>query len=211
MGGLFSRPEDPGRAEALRQEQVNNDLRGKVIDLFDSQQLLVLGLLGSGKTSLINSFNHVINLSVDNLAIFQEVGDFAPASTPVTLTYATYGPKRKLYNLLKESNPLVWERAPTFFDIPGIDSKYFDGEKAIGHLSQLLNHIVRGQVKEFSDLLSLYDSKADLKQIQDQLPIDAWRPQSILCVLDLSIPLRTEFLTKVVTKVVQGAKKEGRG
>ena len=110
--------ESTEKAKGEFTEKANDDLRMKVIHLFESQQLLVFGFMGSGKTSLINSFNHVINLSVDKFAAFQEVGEFALSNRHVTLTYETFGPTKNMYHLLKRENKRQWEQGPRLFDLP---------------------------------------------------------------------------------------------
>ena len=199
-----------GESKDESKEKANDDLRMKVIHLFEGQQLLVFGFMGSGKTSLINSFNHVINRSVDKSAAFQEVGEFALSQEHVTLTYETFGPTKNMYHLLKRENKRQWEQGPKFFDLPGINSKMVAGQQRIDQMAQLLTHLVRGQVKEFTEIVSLCDPAADLKGLDEQIRVDKRRPWSILCVLPLDADFQTEIL-KIVDKVERASKQDRGG
>ena len=84
------------------------------------------------------------------------------------------------------------------------------GQQRIDRMAKLLTHLVLGQVEEFTQILSLCDPEADLKGLDEQIPVDERRPWSILCVLPLDIDFQTEIL-KIVDKVERASKQDRGG
>jgi hypothetical protein len=185
-------------------------LEKNVIDHFEGQQLLIFGAMGSGKTSLINSFNHVINQSVNRSVEYQEVGEIADSQRHVTLTFQTYGHERNMYHLLKTQQPTQFEKGPRFFNSVGLNAKMLDGDEKIKNMAKLLTLLISGKVEEFTEMLPLVDPEAHLDQLDHQLPVDKNRAWSVLCVQALNVDFSSEIF-KVVDSVERASKKNQGG
>ena len=104
-----------------------DELRDDMISTFDSQRILLFGRYGAGKSSIINTFNHVTNLvqhDVKQIAAIAEEGS-SEADTK-TRCYTVYGTNtaEAMYEYLKESKigelRTLFTKAPEFIDTPGI-------------------------------------------------------------------------------------------
>ena len=98
--------------EEQEQKEVN-ELRTKVIKLFQGQQLLFVGTIGSGKSSLVNSVNHTLNL-VDPKVPYQEFANIGGATAGYgTMTYRAYTMKRTL-SVAQKSSTKSFKCSKTF-------------------------------------------------------------------------------------------------
>ena len=173
-----------------------DELRQAVIKLFNGQQLLFVGTVGSGKSSLVNSINYVLNLKRSESVVYQEVARISAGEADHgTLTYRTYSSENKLFHELKEMNLLQDpSRAPKLVDIAGINEQVLnDGFD----LKQLLIYLVTGKVREFTQMVQLFNSAGELEKISKQEKVQANRTWLMICVISLEEPFPKKFFHQV--------------
>ena len=172
-----------------------DEMRRTVIRLFDGQQLLLVGPVGSGKSCLINSINHVINLEDPN-ARYQELARISSGkANHGTVTYRSYIAERTLFHALKEKNLLTDPSiAPSLFDVAGVDKQLLDSGF---NLKQLLICLVRGQVREYTQMIAIFNDGSTLNNLSQQAAIEANRAWSMICVISLNEPFPKELLEQV--------------
>ena len=172
-----------------------DEMRRTVIRLFDGQQLLLVGPVGSGKSSLINSINHVINLE-DPHARYQELARISSGeANHGTVTYRSYIAERTLFHALKETNLLPDSSiAPRLFDVAGVDQQLLDNGF---NLTQLLIYLLGGQVREYTEMIAMFNDESALNNLSQQAAIEANRAWSMICVISLSEPFPRELLEQV--------------
>ena len=188
--------EEQRRQEEMRrhEEEKVAALKKEVINLFNGQQLLLLGHYGVGKSSFINTVNHVLNLVQPNVP-YQELAELsARESDHGTLIYRAYGPRKKMYMALKESDfSAKQDFGPIFFDVAGVNDKIvneFD-------LKQFLIHLVNGQVKEYTDMVRIYNREDQMEQMRDESKVDNLRAWSIICLVSVADAFPTRLLQHV--------------
>ena len=139
MGNAFSsffRNINPVEKEISR-------VREKLIEEFDGQKFLVLGQPGCGKSSLINSFNYVINLT-DPRADYEEIAQAGASSTEhVTKRLTKYDFRRKMYVSLRGDRR---KKAPAFFDLVGLPNQ--------AALADLISKLADGKIEDRTNMLA---------------------------------------------------------
>ncbi|XP_062506667.1 uncharacterized protein LOC134183200 isoform X2 [Corticium candelabrum] len=190
-----------------RQREVD-ELRKDVFKKFDGQKILLIGTLGSGKSSLVNSINYVLNLENPN-AHYHEVAELSDSEayhgTPV---YRMYTPEKDLYHEVKDQNLLEdVSSAPTLFDISGVDEQLLDGDQL--DLKKFLLCVFQGKVEEFTDIIKIFNTPEELEKVAIQEAADDRRPWSVVCVVSLAAVFPTKFYENVAkalreTKANQG-------
>lgn len=177
-----------------------SSLRQTVFKLFQGQQLLLVGYAGVGKSSLINSINHVINLAVPMVS-YQEVAAIAAGEPDHgTLVYRSYSSDKEMYHAL-ESGELteVRRRAPTFFDVAGVVERLLQGDFDFKNLLTLL---VKGKVEEFTQMVEVFNHPDEkLEKFRKAGSMDCQRAWSMLCVVALSDGFPGKLLEHVAAAV----------
>lgn len=192
MGAVSSRRE----ANNIRQ------LRTQTYKRFDKQQLLLVGYVGAGKSTLIDTFNHAIN-KVDDQSAYQEV--FAKPDHR-SITCRTYGPSR-MFQALKASREQrrLQRAAPKFFDVVGVTDKILSGSF---DLTSLLTHIVNNRVTEFTEMVQSFNSEQELQVMKDQL-MNYRRSWSMVCVVSLIDHFPIDLLEHVSRALKEMAPQQG--
>ena len=181
--------------EEQEQKEVN-ELRTKVIKLFHGQQILFVGTPGSGKSSFVNTVNHALNL-VDPEVPYQEFARIGGTGADHgTMTYRTYTMKRGLFQSLKSQVPNP-SNAPKFFDIAGVSETLLQRDHF--DFKQLLIYLVQGKVKEFTQMIEVYNNKQQLKEIEKQEAIKSNKVWIMVCVVSLYDPFPQLFLEQVAS------------
>ena len=183
-------------------QQEVDELRRKVIDLFSGQQFLLVGHYGVGKSSFINSVNHVFNVIRDPKFPYQEVAEIFQRETDHgSLVYTTYRPDTTgMYKGLETKELLAKrEHAPVFFDVAGINDKIANEID----FKQLLIYLVNGQVKEYTQMIKIYKREEQMDYLAKIPKMDTLRAWSILCVVSLCDAFPQKFLEQVNEAVRQ--------
>jgi GTP-binding protein EngB required for normal cell division len=150
-------------------------LRKEVVERFDGQKILLVGPEGSGKSSLINTFDTVLQLT-DPTYQWKEWAVYGPGKTdrytanPTTFHYRKYHTERLYQNLEKFLGDTPPEKCPTFFDTTG-----FRGTGKIPE-DDLIVHIASGDVPEDTDLLSILrgEEKCDEVCAEQNKELQSW-------------------------------------
>ena len=186
MGGVHS---------SKKLERDVHELRKETVQLFARQQLLVVGSIGVGKSSFINTVNHVFNLVCPKSA-YHEISEISGREfNHGALLFCAYGPENGMYEKLKDSEfSRERDRAPIFFDVAGVN------DKIVGNIDfkQLLIDLVNGQVKEYTEMVKYCNSRKQLEELSTQPKVDsvlkAW---VILCVVSICDPFPKNLLEQV--------------
>ena len=123
-------------------------VREKLIEDFDGQKFLVVGRPGCGKSSLINSFNYVINLT-DPRADYEEIAQVGASSAgevsteTVTKSLTKYDFRRKMYVSLRGDRR---KKAPAFFDLVGLPNQ--------AALADLISKLADGKIEDRTNMLA---------------------------------------------------------
>ena len=194
----FSKHHNMGGGSSRKLEQDVYELRKKTVKLFAHQQLLVVGHVGVGKSSFINTVNHVFNLVCSKPA-YQEISELSGReSNHGTLLFRAYGPKNGMYEKLKDSEfSREQDGAPIFFDVAGVN------DKIVGSIDfkQLLIHLVNGQVKEYTEMVKVYNSQKQLEELSTQPKVNSLKAWVILCVVSLCDEFPQKLLEQVYLAV----------
>ena len=183
--------------EEQEQKEVN-ELRTKVIKLFQGQQLLFVGTIGSGKSSFVNTVNHALNL-VDPKVPYQELARIgATDAVHGTMTYRTYTMKKGLFQSLKSQVPDP-SNAPRLFDIAGVTEQLL--QKDNFDFKQVLVYLIQGKVKELTQMIKLYNSKQQLQEIGKQEEVEENKVWIMVCVVSLYDPFPQLLLEQVASAV----------
>ena len=176
--------------ESVQQREVA-ELRKKVINLFSYQQLLLVGHLGVGKSSFVNTVNYVINL-VKPRSVHAEIAEVFNQEDRGSCAYMSYGSDRGMYGALRESKFSAEQmRGPIFYDLPGF--KYsidFD-------LTQMLIYLVNGQVREDTYMVKMFNNKEKIEQWITPRREDNQRPQIVLCMVSVADTFPQQLLEHV--------------
>eukprot|EP00118_Oscarella_pearsei_P008797 m.47027 g.47027 ORF g.47027 m.47027 type:complete len:296 (+) comp33756_c0_seq5:199-1086(+) len=111
--------------------------RQNVISNFKKQTFILLGLAGAGKSSLINSFNYVINLHGDSDTQWEEVAAVGAGSRQQTKKVKKYDGTCGMYSRLDYEDQ---GKAPGFIDLIGLPNQEF--------LSELMQCVVNGKIPD---------------------------------------------------------------
>eukprot|EP00118_Oscarella_pearsei_P028643 m.2614 g.2614 ORF g.2614 m.2614 type:complete len:291 (+) comp8795_c0_seq1:534-1406(+) len=137
MGGLLTSIASltPTQREIVR-------LRKELISNFSGQKFLILGRPGCGKSSLINSFNYVINLT-DPKADYEEIAEVGQSQAETkTRRLTKFDYQRKMYSKLKVADR---KKAPAFFDLVGLPNQ--------ATLGDLIGKLADGKIEDRTDML----------------------------------------------------------
>eukprot|EP00118_Oscarella_pearsei_P015698 m.143311 g.143311 ORF g.143311 m.143311 type:complete len:300 (+) comp38383_c2_seq4:1343-2242(+) len=151
MGNFLFQPPPVPENEAAQEDQVDDAidyLRKKIIkEKFKSQRILLVGELGSGKSSLINTFNMAINFAdpksdekgFDDIA---EVAQDTPSSK--TEMFTRYGIEKNMYAALRTSDEFAEfrDQAPVLFDLPGFPNR------ELSVCKEVLRGLIKGAIAE---------------------------------------------------------------
>ena len=166
MGQLFSRQSEvPTRSiEDIAQEV--QERRTEVTNLFAGQKLLVLGGDGHGKSSLINTFNHVIRLADPNV-VYEEVAEVGPSQSVTKTPY--------LNRYKKEDSALFLgvqgSNFPVFLDTAGMN----EDDKVQAKIVQLVKALAAGKIQQRADTKALLaDFKTNFDKMEADEDMAAW-------------------------------------
>jgi GTP-binding protein EngB required for normal cell division len=114
--------------ERVRAQTDENILKGVVerrlelIECFEKQMILLIGVPGCGKSSIINSFNFVVNLCFEDPTAFVKVADVSDAvGRTKTMQLKQYGPETRI--MYKKVPDEKRRKCPTFFDLCGLPNR----------------------------------------------------------------------------------------
>ncbi|XP_065837030.1 uncharacterized protein [Oscarella lobularis] len=170
--------------------------RKNLIERFDGQKFLILGRPGCGKSSLVNSFNYVINL-VDPRADYDEIAQVG-ASTGETKTrhLTKYDFRKEMYACLKGDER---RKAPAFFDLVGLPNQ--------ATLSDLISKLADGKIEEGTDMISAvseddpsYRENLGKEHREPQKSMAAW---TIILVLSANEPFPEGLATDIKEAIGQ--------
>jgi energy-coupling factor transporter ATP-binding protein EcfA2 len=166
-------------------------LRKEVVERFDGQKILLVGPEGSGKSSLINTFDTVLQLT-DPTYQWKEWAVYGPGKTdrytanPTTFHYRKYHTERLYQNLEKFLGDTPPEKCPTFLDTTGF--------RRTGKIREddLLVNIASGNMPEDTELLSIMEGekKCDDVITEQNKELQSW---SIVFVAGASIDFPKEI------------------
>eukprot|EP00118_Oscarella_pearsei_P027238 m.310942 g.310942 ORF g.310942 m.310942 type:complete len:343 (+) comp56898_c0_seq1:46-1074(+) len=132
-------------------QEILDERRARLIKSFNSQRILLLGEVGHGKSSLINSFNYVANL-VNSEAQFVTVAQPGGGHSSKTKRLTAYGPDLKeMYTELKDSG--ASSKAPTFLDTCGMPNR--------DNLTPVFQRLIDGQIEANSFIHEAVDKLDD--------------------------------------------------
>ena len=162
-------------------ERAVHRLREDLIDRFEKQQFLILGRLGCGKSSLVNSFNYVINLTNPE-ADYEEIAPVgASTGAAKTKKLTKYDLKREMY---AELSPDQRRDAPAFFDLMGLPNQ--------AALADLISKLADGKIEDgtnmmraFSEEDSSYRENLGREHKEPQRPMAAWAIIFVLSVREI--------------------------
>ena len=205
MGNGASNGNNGEQSEKKKKEQEQKEvdtLRSKVFKLFSGQRFLLFGSYGSGKSSLINTINHVLNLSNPDVR-YAEVAEVQHEETDYgTLMFTAYG-SPEMYKELRQASR---KNAPVFFDVAGVNDKvasYID-------LKQLLIFLLNGKVRKNTEMIKIYNKEKSMDEIAKQREEKALKVWSILCVVSVYDTFPTQLL-ELVRKAVEQQKTAENG
>lgn len=196
MGGLFSRractsqkeAEKRGKQHQLgalreaeerrKQQERVAGLRMNIRRLCNGQRFVVVGGDGHGKSSSINTFNHVMRLQ-DPDAKYQELAEVGPAHHTKTLIV------RKFI-----CQPTMFGGAVEFVDVSGMSQN--DQSK----VPQMVKLLVEGRLPEGTDIRPLLGSNVDLDQFLD-FSVEQLRCWSIIYVASASHVIERKLAGRV--------------
>eukprot|EP00118_Oscarella_pearsei_P021663 m.244534 g.244534 ORF g.244534 m.244534 type:complete len:314 (+) comp40247_c1_seq31:2783-3724(+) len=135
-----------------------------VLGHFDHQQLLLIGHTGSGKSSVINSFDFVANLAANSsLAEYQHWAKIGAGHRTKTVRLLSYGSSRGLYKHLGDD---LRDKGPVFRDTCGLP------ERSI--LKDLIKGIAEGAVADHTNLHALIEKISDCKYEKPRKEKASW-------------------------------------
>eukprot|EP00118_Oscarella_pearsei_P025775 m.308751 g.308751 ORF g.308751 m.308751 type:complete len:289 (+) comp44679_c0_seq1:107-973(+) len=139
MGGILGSFED-SEIRSLRQSVMNR---------FKGQNFLLLGQPGVGKSSIVNSFNYVINLHELPNSPYVEVATVGSGEIQQTVRLQKYDGRGKgrMYSELDLDGR---QSAPGFIDLIGLPNREF--------LSDLIQHFVDGKIPHNTALKKALDA-----------------------------------------------------
>ena len=194
---LFKAPEAPKRpVDDVKQEVQRR--REEVKALFQGQKLLVLGGDGHGKSSLINTFNHVIRLADPNV-VYDEVARVGTAHNTTTIRLVKYGKEDSaLFHGVENIAP---SNFPVFLDTVGLP------ENEQISVIELVQSLAQGKIKEDTDLQELLKaSDINFKDLKSDDGMAAW---SILFVGSIHHPAVVKLARNVGEASVKIEKETG--
>lgn len=154
--------------------------RGGLIERFDKQMILLIGHPGCGKSSIINSFNFVVNLCFEDPTAFVKVADTSDAAgTTKTKQLKRYGPDTRI--MYKKVPGEKRRRCPTFFDLCGLPNR-----RDIP-VRRVVKGLVEGKFKVGSPIFDL------LQQRAQDLPINEQRSDMASWVVIFVVDACAEF------------------
>jgi energy-coupling factor transporter ATP-binding protein EcfA2 len=185
-----------------------DELRKEVVESFSGQKILLVGPQGSGKSSLINTFDMVLHLT-DPKYPFMEWAVYGPGKTdeykenPTTFHYRKYHIERLYKNLEKFLGDTPPDKCPTFFDTTG-----FCGTGKIRE-DDLLVNIASGNMPEDTELLSIMEGgkKCDDVFTEQNKELQSW---SIVFVASAQSDFPRE-IAKICYAAWEKLERTGRG
>ena len=171
---LFSKDDVPKRSveQDVPKRSVGQevcDRRKEVMVLFQGQKFLVLGGEGHGKSSLINTFSHVIGLADPNI-VYEEVAQVGAGSGSTKTVLLTRYRKEDsmLFHGEKETAP---SNFPEFLDTVGMN----ENNQLQVRIVKLVRALAAGKIKEGADLQDmLKDFNPSFDDMQPDEDMAAW-------------------------------------
>ena len=171
MGNTFLRYMHPVEREV-------HHLREDLIDRFEKQQFLILGPPGGGKSSLVNSFNYVINLTNPEAEYIEIAQVGASRGVAKTKKLTKYDFNRDMYAKL---SPDQRRDAPAFFDLMGLPNQ--------ATLADVISKLADGKIEDGTNMMralseedSSYRENLGREHREPQRPMAAW---AIIFVLSI--------------------------
>lgn len=133
-----------------------DQLRADILSSCKGQKFLLIGGDGHGKSSLINSMNHVLRLQ-DPQAKFQEIaGMGAGRGKTKTASFRNYDEDLKLFTGVEREKGT---KMPHFQDLCGMS------ENETSNCLKLIPLLAAGQIKDGTDMREYMDGDFDLSSI----------------------------------------------
>lgn len=176
MGGLFShRPSqndnDESKLSELQQLQKEvSDCRKEVTELFVGQKFLLVGGEGHGKSSLINTFNHVIRLAEPDV-VYEEVAQLGAGTASGSTKTVLLTKYAKENSMLFYNVDLTPSNFPVFMDTLGLN----ENDQLQSRIVDFIQALAAGKISEGTDLqgiLQEVDTNFDDAQLDDDMA--AW-------------------------------------
>ena len=165
------------------------ELRKKVINLFSGQELLVVGHVGVGQASFVNTVNHVINL-VQPRFPYHEIAqvDGRGEDFHGSFLSRSNGPRTGMYLALKESEFSAKQKlGPIFCNIAGFSYGINF------YLKQLLVSLFNSQV---GNMVQMYANKEEIELLSKGRRADNNRAR-LLCMVSVADTFPQQFLEHV--------------